>query len=166
MAFVRRWTSKALIRALVLLFACDKSGGTPPAESSGQARESTVSSAVAGDGKSSETNTDYPGGTCLDLQQANPHPVNSFWNCSWWCGISTENDVPSLAPEQSRMSYDLLEPGEPDGCFELRTALYECFDALTCAEVEDFGEAADAGTDGPCVTECFVLEPHIPECGI
>jgi hypothetical protein len=66
----------------------------------------------------------------------------------------------------SQMSYDQLQPGQPDGCYELRTTLYQCVDDLTCAELAVFRSARNTGTDGPCTAEYYALEPHIPECGI
>jgi hypothetical protein len=139
---------------MLLLSACDKSTGGPTS-----AESSTVDSG-------SESTADYPTGTCLELLPESPHPVNSYWVCGWRCGITAESDLQGDFAEQARMSYDLLEPAQPDGCYELRTALYQCFDALTCAEVAAFYAAGDAGTNGPCIAEYYALEPKIPECGI
>lgn len=122
--------------------------------------------------ETSDTGAEYPSGTCVDIIDAqlpvdqDPHPVASFWACASKCGIETGNDTQGLAGAMSQMSYDQLQPDQPDGCYELRTALYQCFDALTCPEVAAWREAANAGTDGPCTAEYYALEPHIPECGI
>jgi hypothetical protein len=114
------------------------------------------------------TTVAYPEGTCLDVLSgvADTHPVDTFWACAYSCGIDPDNNTFGLPAAQARMSYDLLEPGQPDGCYELRTALYQCFDSLTCPEVASYREAANAGTDGPCTAEYYALEPQIPACGI
>lgn len=170
-ATATRFTLPLLIG--LALSACDK-GDTDVAT---QTSESTLSS----DGPSAESISatdggtltgDYPTGTCREILDAempgsqDSHPVDSFWFCPYTCGVAETNDTLDIALAKSRMSYDQLEPGQPDGCYELRTALYQCFDELTCAEVAAFREALDAGTDGPCVDERLALEPHIPECGI
>jgi hypothetical protein len=172
MSCLRTLVRTATFTAFLAGAACDKRSNdgndlAGPGSTESGSTESGSTSGSAND-SSGTTGAEYPVGTCTDVLPAvdDPHPVDTFWACAWWCGIDPDNDTYGLPAAQARMSYDQLQPGQPDGCYELRTALYQCFDAITCPEVAAFREASNAGTDGPCTAEYYALEPNIPECGI
>ncbi|MBL8941814.1 MAG: hypothetical protein JNK45_01650 [Myxococcales bacterium] len=152
--------------ALAMSTGCGDEGESPTSTASSPT--DGASSDASSEGSATAESDAVPAGTCAEiLASTSPasRPSDNFWICLYECGVIPADTIGDDA-SASAESYDALEPGQPDMCYELRTALYDCFSALTCADVLAYDQALNVGEEGPCTAEYLALEPEIEMCGI
>lgn len=159
--------SAALDRCAAALLAATVSGCAAEGGTAEAGTEASASGAAAS--ASGETTWQPADAVCgqFEAEAAERQgAVVYFWMCRHDCGLYGLGSGDTFGDEvaQAQRSYEALDPGSE--CHLLRTALYECFSALTCSDVHAWSDALESPQEGPCEPEYRAISPKIEACGI